>query len=365
MNVGILKVCVGESISDAKSLNLNRVSSKLNRHGYFVTMSIELTQIEKISDTFAYLTNNCDALLVCGEVDAFFDVISKSYQIDRNHTTFMFGNLMCAVSTECDDKFVEETLIPMLNAGSKTFYATVVFRTVGKTEKELRELLKDYIKNRNKIIFKFVERPPECTVLIRYSNKMQKNTVSDLLSGVTSALVAYTYAYEDIDIEQRVADMLKRYGKTLGLAESFTGGNIASRLVQFPGISQGFKEGIVCYSNEVKHNRLRVSQNILDNYGAVSVETAYEMAANLLMDGGYDYVLATTGNAGPTSEKDNEVGVCYIAVGDRKNIDIFPHKFEGDRQQVIHSGTVTALFHLYSIMSENFVRYDSRDNDEN
>ena len=74
------------------------------------------------------------------------------------------------------------------------------------------------------------------------------------------------------------------------------------------------------------------------------------MAANLIAQGQYDYVIATTGNAGPTSEKQDQVGVCYIAVGDKHNIDIYPCKFEGDRQAVIRSGTVTALYRLCKFM---------------
>ena len=101
-----------------------------------------------------------------------------------------------------------------------------------------------------------------------------------------------------------------------------------------------------------------MSQYILDNHGAVSVETAYEMAANLLLDGQYDYVVATTGNAGPASEKPGETGVCYIAVGNKENIDIYPCRFEGDRQTVINSGVKTALYHLYDRISKDFVKAD-------
>ena len=108
---------------------------------------------------------------------------------------------------------------------------------------------------------------------------------------------------------------------------------------------------MVCYDTEVKHKRLHVSKDILQTHGAVSDETAYEMAANLITQGDYDYVIATTGNAGPTSEKPNEVGVCYIAVGNKSTVDIYPFQWEGERADIIRKGTLTALFCLYKLLS--------------
>ncbi|MDE7394990.1 MAG: CinA family protein [Clostridiales bacterium] len=210
--------------------------------------------------------------------------------------------------------------------------------------------MKSRIKNRNRISFRFVPRPFECAVLVRYSNKTQKATIDEMQSGVTEALRDCTYAYEDVSLSERVAKLLMAQRKTLGIAESFTGGAIASSLVRVAGVSESFKESVVCYSNEVKSRRLHIAPETIEQNGAVSIETAYEMAANLLMDGNYDYVMATTGNAGPTSEKPNEVGVCYIAVGDRENVHIYRYQFTGNRDEVIAYGVQAALFRLYKLI---------------
>ncbi len=359
MKVGILQVSVGECISDANNyVDMQRVSYILGKYGYFVNAAICLSDENDINGTFSYLRGICDAVLVCGKIESFYNVAGTKYEIDRKLSAFLLDGVPCAVSETCDDEFIADSLIPMLNSRCKTFYATNVFRTIGKTEQQLRSALKDYIKNRNKISVKFVSRPPECTVLVRYSNKTQKDTVQNFLSEITDILHDCTYSYSDVDISEKVADLLIKREKTLGLAESFTGGHIAATLVGFAGISSSFKESVVCYDNKVKHKRLNVSQYILDNHGAVSVETAYEMAANLLLDGQYDYVVATTGNAGPASEKPGETGVCYIAVGNKENIDIYPCRFEGDRQTVINSGVKTALYHLYDRISKDFVKAD-------
>ncbi len=362
MNVGILQISKGECISDSKVSDLNKISYELGKCGYFVEYSLSISDTEKISESFDFLRGRTNAVLVCGDADSFYDAVNSKYELNNKLSTFLLGDTPCAVCGECTDGFITETLIPMLNTRSKTFYATNVFRTIGKTEQQLKIALKDFIKNRNKISVKIFSEPPECTVLVRYSNKTQKDTVREFLAGITDILKDCTYSYRDIDISEKTAEMLMKNNKTLGLAESFTGGNIAASLVKFAGISKSLKESIVCYDNSVKHERLRVSQNILDNYGAVSIETAYEMAANLLMDGKYDYVIATTGNAGPTSEKPNETGVCYIAVGDKNNIDIYPYKFDGDRQEVIQSGVKTALYHLYKRLGEDMIKSDITEN---
>lgn len=353
MSVGILKIDGGECISDGKNIDINRVSRELSKFGYFVKLCICISDADTVSESFDYMHNFCDSILICGNTEVFYNALNDKYDFGRKPATFMIDETSCAVSENCDMQFVSERLIPMLNSKCKTFYATSVFHTIGKSEEQIKTALKDLIKNRNRISFKFESNPPECTVLVRYSNKTQKNTVYEMLSKVAEALKDCLYSFDEVPLAQKVAELLISENKTLGLAESFTGGNISASLVNFPGISQSFKEGIVCYSNEVKKSRLHVSGGVLNNHGAVSIETAYEMAANLLMDGKYDYVVATTGNAGPTAEKANEVGICYIAVGDKNNIDIYPYRFEGDRKAVIHSGTQTALYHLYKLLSAN------------
>lgn len=361
MNVGVLHIGIGECISDSDPVNVRHIAYELSKRGYFVRSVLSVPPENGISDAFAYVKAQSDAVLVCGNTDAFYTAVESAYEVNRTLSTFLLNGTPCAVSALCDDVFLADTLIPMLNGLTKTYYATNVFRTVGKTEEQLRHALKDCMKNRNKIAFKFVSEPPECTVLVRYSNKTQKNTVHDLLYKVTEILKDCTYSYTDTALPERVAALLGEQNKTLGLAESFTGGNIAAALVAIPGISKVFKESIVCYDTSVKQKRLHVPEHILHTYGAVSIETAYEMAANLLQLGPYDYVIATTGNAGPTSEKPDENGVCYIAVGDKHNIDIFPCKFTGDRQAVIRNGVYTALYHLYKIVAEQAKNGDTKE----
>jgi nicotinamide-nucleotide amidase len=110
------------------------------------------------------------------------------------------------------------------------------------------------------------------------------------------------------NLEQQIADILIRHGWRLGLAESCTGGLISARLTDVPGSSAFMAANIVTYSNEEKIRRLGVRPETLDAVGAVSRETAAEMALGIQRDGGYEFGLSITGFAGPVGELDQDPG---------------------------------------------------------
>ncbi|MGN1094431.1 MAG: CDP-diacylglycerol--glycerol-3-phosphate 3-phosphatidyltransferase [Candidatus Neoclostridium sp.] len=130
---------------------------------------------------------------------------------------------------------------------------------------------------------------------------------------------------------------------TIAVAESFTGGNLSSALVSVPGASKKFVFGGTCYSNQAKENILGVSADTISDQGAVSEQTALEMLDGLKKITGADYLVATTGNAGPTAEKEGETGVCFIGIGSKNGKKVKKYCFRGDRRSVIEKGTIAAL----------------------
>lgn len=118
---------------------------------------------------------------------------------------------------------------------------------------------------------------------------------------------------------------------SISTAESCTGGMLASKLIDVPGISNSFYEGIVSYSNEAKMKRLGVKKETLERYGAVSEEVAREMVMGLATD----IALSTTGIAGPdggTAEK--PVGLVYMGIKVKDKIYVEKRVFRGDRNKV-------------------------------
>lgn len=136
---------------------------------------------------------------------------------------------------------------------------------------------------------------------------------------------------------QKTEELIKLLiGKNLLLAtaESLTGGMLSSELVSIPGASNTFIEGFVTYSIRAKEETLGVPYEIIDSYGAVSYETAKEMAKGALRASGAHVSMATTGNAGPDPSEGKPVGLVYTAVDVRGEIFVTEHHFRGSRNDI-------------------------------
>ena len=127
-------------------------------------------------------------------------------------------------------------------------------------------------------------------------------------------------------LAQQAVKQLKARHKTLVTAESCTGGWIAKRITDIAGASAVFECGIVCYSNRIKTELLGVRKETLAEFGAVSEQTAREMALGALDVSKADVAVAVTGIAGPASDNTGKpVGLVYIAVADRTRVEV--HEF--------------------------------------
>ena len=145
-------------------------------------------------------------------------------------------------------------------------------------------------------------------------------------------------------LPELVAQKLTSAGCTLAVAESCTGGTIASRLTALAGASAYFKGGIVAYSNEVKECALGVSHDTLAAHGAVSEETVRQMVEGVRSRLNSDYALATTGIAGPTGgTPDKPVGTVWIAACSR-NTTVTQLMHYGDRRQQTIDRTVNQAY---------------------
>ncbi len=153
------------------------------------------------------------------------------------------------------------------------------------------------------------------------------------------------YAEYDTSLQDVLVYILKLGRLKISVAESFTGGNLSSRIISVPGASSVFYEGIVAYDSEAKIGRLGVSEESIRVNKPVSSQVAGEMAKGLLDEGRTDIVLSTTGLAGPDTDKSGfPVGLCYIAVGTAQGISVYRYKFEGSRAEITEKGVQTALF---------------------
>jgi len=168
--------------------------------------------------------------------------------------------------------------------------------------------------------------------------------IETLLPLINDIFVGYE---EQSSIEQIIGNQLVKLGKTLSVAESCTGGEIAENITAYDGASAYFKGGIVAYATESKIDILKVDPKLISQHSVVSSEVAEAMAQNVRKVFNSDYGIATTGNAGPTKgDSDAEIGTVCIAIATPNGVFSQEFNFGKQRLRVVQKA-VTMAFTLF------------------
>ena len=158
------------------------------------------------------------------------------------------------------------------------------------------------------------------------------------------------------NLSQMVVDRLIEKGEKIATAESCTGGSISKRITDVSGASAVFDCGVCSYGNNIKNKVLGVNQKTLETVGAVSPQTAVEMASGVRNLANSHYGIATTGIAGPTGgTKEKPVGLVYIGISSQKNtyaIKALLGEQGYNRENIRKIATDLALFSVYSEIGE-------------
>lgn len=157
-----------------------------------------------------------------------------------------------------------------------------------------------------------------------------------------------------MNLEEQIVAKLIEKGYSITTAESCTGGLLAGRLLNVAGASAVYDEGHITYSNEAKERLLGVSHQTLENYGAVSRQTAEEMAEGAANVANADVGLSTTGIAGPgggTPEK--PVGLVYVGCSINGHVTVKECRFHGNREENRRAAVEAVLQLLWEKLSEN------------
>ena len=159
--------------------------------------------------------------------------------------------------------------------------------------------------------------------------------------------------FEGATLEQHVHRILTERGQTLAIAESCTGGAIASKFTAMAGASNYLLGGVVAYSNEVKESILGVDPVSIACFGAVSEVVALEMAEGVRRITGADYAIATTGIAGPTGgSKHKPVGTVWMAIATPEGSRAVMRNSGTDRGQIISRASAYAIEMLYEELTK-------------
>ena len=153
---------------------------------------------------------------------------------------------------------------------------------------------------------------------------------------------------------EEINKLFRKFGRTLGSVESFTGGLFAETITSVPGASHFYKGGLVTYASEEKNRLLGISYDTIDKYGVVSQEVAAAMASNAQKLLNVDYCVSFTGNAGPTAMEGKPVGLVFIGVAIYDRVEVYRFELEGDRKTIQQEGVNNALEILGKKILENF-----------
>lgn len=257
--------------------------------------------------------------------------------------------LLSKDETETGVQYVQKACIPYLQQRYGLRFDKIVLRSIGANPAKIDQMLIEGRRIAGSALSYHHERKyDEDVIQLIYHSNTPKMLADDLLRMFVEGLGDSLYALDNTPLAQQLVSLLKVRGKKISVAESFTGGGVAKRIVSVSGASEVYFEGINAYNESSKIKRLGVSPYTLGTVGAVSEKTAYEMALGLLNTRDCDIAIATTGLAGPKSDKSMlPVGYCCIAIGTQERICVYQYRFDGNREEISEKAINHALFLAY------------------
>ncbi len=175
-------------------------------------------------------------------------------------------------------------------------------------------------------------------------DRSYEQKIEQVVSSIKERLSDYIYEIGQRSMPEVVSDLLRAENSTVSFAESCTAGLLTSMIGDIPGASDVLKGSVICYSNQSKTEILGVSTQTLVDYGAVSKNTAEEMALGCIARFKSDYAVSVTGIAGPGGgSPGREVGTIFITITDGTNVETEKFNFKGDRQKIRYISALNAL----------------------
>lgn len=246
---------------------------------------------------------------------------------------------------------IDDHVIPFLknffDLNNKLIHRQKTLLTTGLGESSLNERMGNVSEIIGESKLAFLPSSSGVRLRINVTGKNESEALiklSSIENKIRDKIGEFIFGEGETDLENVIGKILKERKLKLAVAESCTGGRISSRIVSVPGSSEYYCGGVCSYSNEMKMNILGIKKDTLVNYGAVSKETAIEMAEGIMKISDADHAISTTGVAGPdggTEEK--PVGLVWIGYADRKRSYAQKFLFGNNREINIQRSSQRAL----------------------
>jgi len=240
----------------------------------------------------------------------------------------------------------EESLLPYFTKKTGQIIESKMLKVFGIGESEMETKILDIVEAQsNPTIAPYVNQGE---IVIRVTARCKdRNSANQMINPVIDKirdrLGIMLYALNGESMEEVVVGRLLADDIDISLAESCTGGMLASKLVNVPGVSKVFEHGFITCSNQAKMDVLGVSKKTLDSFGAVSRETAIEMVKGLLARTKTRAGISITGVAGPDPDDNRPKGNVFVAVSLDNELECIELKLNGNRERIRHMACLNAL----------------------
>ncbi len=255
-------------------------------------------------------------------------------------------------------EMVDEKVMIYLKDWQPSIVCSEIVKIMSVTEQDIEDKLGKLMDSKNPKITTYSQvGEVHLRIIAKTSSKKEgKKLVTPILEEIKKSFGSLVYSTKENEtLEENVVSLLKKCDITVSTAESCTGGKLAGKLVNVSGASSVFGQGFVTYSNKAKKKLIGVSKNTLKKYGAVSKQTAKEMAEGVSVTTGSDIGIGITGIAGPdggTEEK--PVGLVYIGCCVKEKVTVKEYHFVGDRNDIRENSVMAALSLLRMLILENY-----------
>ncbi|HEU0064543.1 MAG TPA: CinA family nicotinamide mononucleotide deamidase-related protein [Flavisolibacter sp.] len=247
------------------------------------------------------------------------------------------------------------SVIPKLKSGNLPVVLHKTLLLAGKGESEVAELIKNFENSLSPYI-KLAYLPAYGLLRLRLTGRSDKselleNDLNNAFNQLKELVKEWIIADYDTTIQEAILKLMIDNNKTLATAESCSGGYIAHLITSIPGSSKVYKGSIVSYANEIKMTELKVKEETLNKYGAVSEQTVKEMFTGLLSKIDADFGIATSGIMGPDGGSEKKpVGTVWIAVGNKTDIKTIKYQLRFNRERNIEQTAIFALVNLFRLI---------------
>lgn len=244
----------------------------------------------------------------------------------------------------------DETVMPYFEARSEFRLESRFLRIFGIGESAVEDRLIDLIDSQTNPTIAPYAKDGEMTLRItaRYPRSGEhEDLIAPVENEIRARLGDAVYSNDNSTLDEVAAKLLLGKGKTIAIAESCTGGLLSARLTDIPGISAVFDRALITYSNRAKVEELGVKQETLDKYGAVSEQTAAEMAVGVRRAASTDIGVSITGIAGPGGGTETKpVGLVFAALAHKDGVEVRKLDLWGSRDRIRN---VTCL-HVFDML---------------